>query len=71
VLTPFDTYDYDCVYCPERYGRIRHELETHGVTIGAIDLLIAAHSLALGATLESNNLPHFLRVKGLNAVSWL
>jgi tRNA(fMet)-specific endonuclease VapC len=70
VLMPFDIYDYDCVSCPEHYGRIRHELEARGVTIGAMDLLIAAHSLALAATLVSNNLAHFSRVTGLTAVNW-
>jgi tRNA(fMet)-specific endonuclease VapC len=70
VLTPFDIYDYDSAACPHHYGRIRHELESRGLTIGAMDLLIAAHSLALAATLVSNNLAHFSRVTGLTAVSW-
>ena len=71
VLRPFDIFDYDCVSAPHHYGRIRHELETRGATIGAMDLLIAAHSLALSATLVSNNLAHFSRVKGLTTVNWL
>lgn len=36
-----------------------------------MDMLIAAHSLALAATLVSNNLAHFSGLKGLNAVNWL
>jgi len=36
-----------------------------------MDLLIAAPSLALAATLVSNNLAHFSRVNGLTAVNWL
>ena len=71
VLAPFDIYDFDCVSCPHHYGRIRHDLETRGATIGGMDLLIAAHSLALAATLVSNNVAHFSRVKGLTAVNWL
>jgi tRNA(fMet)-specific endonuclease VapC len=71
LLTPFDIYDYDSVSCPAHYGRIRHELESRGASIGAMDLLIAAHSLALAATLVSNNLAHFSRVNGLTAVNWL
>jgi tRNA(fMet)-specific endonuclease VapC len=71
LLTPFDIYDYDCVHCPHHYGRIRHELEARGASIGGMDLLIAAHSLALAATLVSNNLAHFSRVAGLTAVSWI
>jgi tRNA(fMet)-specific endonuclease VapC len=71
VLTPFDIYDYDSVLCPPHYGRIRHELENQGATIGSMDLLIAAHALALDATLVSNNVAHFSRVKGLKTANWL
>ena len=71
LLAPFVLYDYDAVSCPGHYGRVREELETKGTTIGAMDLLIAAHALALDATLVSNNLAHFSRVSGLKAVNWL
>jgi tRNA(fMet)-specific endonuclease VapC len=71
LLTPFDVYDYDAVHCPPHYGRIRHELEAKGVTIGAMDLLIAAHALALDATLVLNNVAHFSRVAGLKTANWL
>ncbi len=52
-------------------GQIRHELEAKGVTIGSMDLLIAAHALALDATLVSNNLAHFSRVTGLRTANWV
>jgi tRNA(fMet)-specific endonuclease VapC len=71
VLTPFDLFDYDAVACPPHYGRVRHEVESAGMTIGAMDLLIAAHAVALGATLVSNNLVHFARVRGLKTANWL
>jgi len=71
VLTPFDLYDYDALSCPQRYGQIRYELETRGQTIGSMDLLIAAHALALDATVVTNNDAHFSRVKGLKVVNWL
>ena len=71
VLMPFDTYAYDAVACAEHYGRIRYELETKGKPIGALDLLIAAHALSLGATLVSNNEKHFGRVRGLAVENWL
>jgi tRNA(fMet)-specific endonuclease VapC len=71
VLTPFDLYDYDSLACPRQYGQIRHELETKGQAIGSMDLLIAAHALALDATLVTNNDAHFSRVKGLRVVNWL
>src|SRR2546426_202504 len=58
VLMPFEVFDYDATTCPPHYGRIRHELEQAGEAIGAMDLLIAAHALALSATLVTNNLAH-------------
>lgn len=70
VLMPFDLYDYDSVVCPQHYGCLRHELETKGLTIGSMDLLIAAHALSLDATLVSNNTAHFSRVLGLKLISW-
>jgi tRNA(fMet)-specific endonuclease VapC len=71
LLTPFSLYDYDSSSCPAHYGRVRHELESQGLTIGSMDLMIAAHALALDATLVSNNLAHFSRVAGLRTVKWL
>jgi tRNA(fMet)-specific endonuclease VapC len=70
ILTPFEIYDYDGAVCPAHYGRIRKELERAGQTIGAMDLLIAAHAFALTATLVTNNLAHFERVSGLSLVRW-
>ncbi len=70
ILTPFEVYDYDGTTCPAHYGRIRHELERTGQAIGAMDLLIAAHALALHATLVTNNLAHFQRISGLSVTRW-
>jgi tRNA(fMet)-specific endonuclease VapC len=70
ILTPFEVFDYDGATCPARYGRIRHELEQGGQAIGAMDLLVAAHVLALAATLVTNNLAHFQRISGLSVTRW-
>src|SRR5262249_1863831 len=66
ILTPFEVFDYDGATCPAHYGRIRHELEQAGQAIGAMDLLIAAHALALHAPLVTNNLAHFHPISGLS-----
>jgi tRNA(fMet)-specific endonuclease VapC len=71
LFVPFDLYDYDAVSCPARYGHIRQELEAQGATIGSMDLLIAAHALALDATVVTNNQAHFSRVSGLRVANWL
>ena len=70
VLTPFVAYDFDAVGCAERYGEVRHTLESAGAVIGAMDLLIAGHAKALGATLVTNNTRHFARVPGLKCENW-
>jgi tRNA(fMet)-specific endonuclease VapC len=70
TLTPFEVYDYDGVICPAQYGRSRHDLERAGQAIGAMDLLIAAHALAIRATLVTNNLAHFQRISGLSVTRW-
>lgn len=53
------------------YGRIRAELERRGTPIGANDTWIAAHALALGATLVTDNVDEFERVSGLKVENWL
>jgi tRNA(fMet)-specific endonuclease VapC len=53
------------------YGEIRAELETAGRPIGGNDLLIAAHSRALGATVVTANIQEFERVRGLKVENWL
>jgi tRNA(fMet)-specific endonuclease VapC len=70
ILLPFEMFDYEATNCPVHYGRIRHELEQAGQAIGAMDLLIAAHALALSATLITNNLAHFRRISGLPVTTW-
>jgi len=54
-----------------RYGELRAELERDGAPIGANDMLIAAHALALGLTLVTDNVSEFQRVKGLAVRNWL
>jgi|SRR5271170_6374661 len=53
-----------------RYGEIRARLETSGRSIGAMDLLIAAHALYEKATLVTRNLSEFRRVADLKVESW-
>jgi len=53
-----------------RYGEIRADLERRGLPIGANDTWIAAHALAEGLTLVTNNEREFARVPGLRIESW-
>ena len=52
-------------------GPLRAQLERDGTPIGSLDLLIAAHALALGSTLVSNNLREFARVPHLRTENWV
>ena len=55
---------------PPHYAALRTHLETQGQPIGPNDALIAAHALALGATLVSGD-DEFARVPGLKVENWL
>lgn len=53
------------------YADIRHQLVTTGQPIGALDMMIAAHSLSASAALVTNNERHYERIKApLNLVNW-
>ena len=69
-LSPFEVLPFD-----ERvgavYGEVRAKLERRGTPIGPLDTLIAAHALALGVTLVTNNEREFARVAGLRWENWV
>ena len=55
----------------EHYGHIRAALQRSGQPIGNNDLWIAAHALAEGWTLVTNNEREFVRVEGLVVENWV
>ena len=63
-LAPFDET------AAESYGIVRATLEKKGRPIGPLDTLIAAHAIALGAVLVTNNTREFRRVPGLAVEDW-
>src|SRR5690349_14357430 len=65
IIFPFDAP------ADEQYGQLRHDLQKKGQVIGANDMLIAAHALALGRILVTDNLGEFKRVRGLSTKNWL
>ena len=60
--------DIDADY---HYGQLRMQLEARGEVIGANDLLIAAHALAIDAVLVTDNTKEFERIHGLKVENWL
>ena len=69
-LLPLDiaAFDDTAVW---RYAALRAELERSGQPIGALDTQIAAHALALGCTLVTNNTREFARIGGLALENWV
>jgi tRNA(fMet)-specific endonuclease VapC len=55
----------------EYYAAIRLDLERRGEPIGPNDMLIAAHAMALDATLVTDNEREFSRIAGLRIENWL
>lgn len=55
----------------EAYGTVRATLAASGRPIGPLDTLIAAHAMALKATVVTSNVREFRRVKGLKVADWL
>jgi tRNA(fMet)-specific endonuclease VapC len=68
-LAPLELASFDH-QAAAAYGRIRARLEQSGAPIGPLDTLIAAHALALGVTLITNNQRDFRRVEGLVCEDW-
>jgi tRNA(fMet)-specific endonuclease VapC len=53
------------------YGLLRTRLEQAGTPIGGNDLLIAAHAIALGCTIVTDNEAEFARIVDLPRENWL
>jgi len=69
-LEPLEVADFDRA-AASAHGTLCAQLEASGMPIGPLDTQIAAHALALGVTLVSNNLREFQRVPGLRLVNWV
>jgi tRNA(fMet)-specific endonuclease VapC len=67
-LTILPFYGEKLVAC---YGEIRVLLESKGMTIGPLDMLIAAHALSQDLTIISNNIKEFSRVPNLKCDNWV
>jgi len=68
-ITPLDIAPFDAE-ASSAYGMLRSSLEQAGTPIGAMDLLIAAHDMRLGATLVTNNVREFKRIRKLKIADW-
>jgi len=63
-VLPFDTK------AASAYGAVRAGLQRKGAPIGQMDMLIAAHAMAAGCIVVTNNTREFNRVDGLVVEDW-
>ncbi len=68
-LAPFDVALFGSA-AAHRYGMLRAQLEREGKPTGAMDMLIAAHCLAIDATLVTNNTRDFKNINNLPLTDW-
>ena len=68
-LSPFEILPFDQA-AAARYGKIRSFLESDGMTIGALDMLIAAQALSANVILVTSNVREFERVPELKLEDW-
>jgi tRNA(fMet)-specific endonuclease VapC len=68
-LAPLEIIAFDAE-AMRLYGRLRAQLEKRGMPIGPLDMLIAAHAMALGSILVTNNAREFERIPGLALENW-
>jgi len=69
-LLPLEIVPFDDA-AAAAYGVLRAALEKKGKPIGPLDTLIAAHAIALGTVLVTNNTREFARVPGLAVEDWV
>lgn len=53
------------------WGELRAQLDAKGVALGALDTMIAAQALSLGATLATSSPKAFRRISGLTVENWV
>ncbi len=70
LLSEIDVLPFD-VPADSTYGMMRAALEASGRPIAGNDLLIAAHTQAIAATIVTANEGEFRRVRGLKIENWM
>jgi tRNA(fMet)-specific endonuclease VapC len=70
VLTAIEIHAFDAP-ADVVYGQLRASLERIGQPIGGNDLLLAAHAMAFGHTLVTDNEREFARIDDLEWENWL
>jgi len=64
TILPLDTHG-------EIYGRIKYTLRKIGKPVDEFDMVIAAHALAEGLTVVTDNIKHFENMPDVKVENWL
>ncbi len=70
LLLEVDLLDFDRA-CAETFGRVRGGLLGKGISVDAVDLMIASVALVHDLTLVTHNTVDFRHVPGLRIENWL
>ena len=65
TLLPFDAN------CAERFGKLEAALIPNGITVPAVDLMIASVALTHDLTMVTHNTKHYDSIPGLRLEDWL
>lgn len=68
-LVPLSILPFGAAAASE-YGQLRAYLQSKGIPIGPLDMLIAGHAKAEGLVLVTNNVKEFERVLDLEIENW-
>jgi tRNA(fMet)-specific endonuclease VapC len=69
-LLPFNVLNFEQEDC-NKYGEVRHFLESNGRPIGTIDTFIGSMAVARSMTLVTNNVREFERIPGIKIENWI
>lgn len=69
-MSPLEILPYD-EQAIRHYAKLRQDLQSTSKPIGSLDMLIAAHALALDVLLVTNNAKEFERIDGLKLENWV
>lgn len=53
------------------FGKLKAKLESQGIRLADLDMIIAVTAIAHNLTLVSNNQKHFARIPGLKLSNWI
>ncbi len=69
-LLPFNILEFEQSDC-DKYGEIRHFLESSGTPIGTIDTFIGSMSVSRRLILVTNNVREFERIPDIRIENWV